>query len=75
MILPVYARVMFAGEIQSHLQVMYWAEVLPTLILPLTDTRAVLPPLGVSMEGEKDILGRWITQTEDAKFLATSGAI
>jgi len=63
-----YARGMTVRGIQSHLQEMYGAEVLPTLISSLTDAKAVFLPLGVSMEGEKDILAWWIAQTQGAKF-------
>lgn len=59
--------------VEAHLQEMYDAEVLPSLISSVTDAvadevKAVYLATGITMTGEKEVLGLWLAQTEGAKF-------
>src|SRR6266498_622946 len=58
-IISMYARGMTVREIQGHLQELYGVEVSPDLISRVTS--AIL-------EGNKEVLGLWIEETEGAKF-------
>jgi transposase-like protein len=66
-------------EIQAHLQELYDVQVSPDLISRVTDAlleevrewqsrKAVYVALALNIEGEKEVLGLWIEQTEGAKF-------
>lgn len=82
-ILSLYARGMTVREIQGHLVEMYGTEVSPSLISSITDAvlddvkvrdngavgiKAVYLALGIKLDGEKELLGIWIAQTEGARF-------
>jgi len=64
---------MTVREIQAHLEEMVGTEVSPSLISSVTDAvvdevKAVYLSIGITMDGEKEVLGAWLAQTEGAKF-------
>ncbi|TOP29080.1 IS256 family transposase, partial [Vibrio parahaemolyticus] len=74
-ILSLYAKGMTTLEIVATFKEMYDADVSPTLISKVTDSvleqvinKAVYLALGVNMEGQKELLGMWLSETEGAKF-------
>ncbi|MGL1250122.1 transposase, partial [Vibrio parahaemolyticus] len=69
------AKGMTTLEIVATFKEMYDADVSPTLISKVTDSvleqvinKAVYLALGVNMEGQKELLGMWLSETEGAKF-------
>jgi len=80
-IISLYARGMTVAEIQGHREELFGAEVSPGLILDVTDSvlaevkawqcrpvSAVYLALGVTLEGDKELLGLWLSPNEGAKF-------
>jgi putative transposase len=83
-IISMYARGMTTREIQGHLEEIYGIEVSPALISnPIVyldalrvkvrdeghvQNKAIYVVLGVNLEGQKEVLGLWVAQTEGAKF-------
>src|ERR687886_833158 len=65
-VLALYARGLSTREIQDHLEELYGVEVSPTLISNVT--KAVYVALGITVEGEKELLGLWLSESEGAKF-------
>ena len=76
-----YARGMTVREIQQHLGERYGTEISPSLISSVTDAvveevkqwqsrplDTVYLSIGINRQGEKEVLGLWIAQTEGAKF-------
>src|SRR6201997_3549979 len=78
-IISMYARGMTTREIQGHLEEIYGIEVSPlisnvdALMVKVRDedhiqNKAIYVVLGVNLEGQKEVLGLWVAQTEGAKF-------
>ena len=80
-VLSLYARGLTVREIRRHLEELYGVSVSPDLISRVTDAlrvkirdeglvrnKAVYLALAITCQGEKEVLGRWIEQTEGAKF-------
>src|SRR6266567_2214958 len=75
-VLSLYARGLSTRDMQGHLEELYGTEVSPTLISSITD--AVLDEvrtwqarplaLGITMDGAKELLGLWLSESEGAKF-------
>src|SRR5512135_805546 len=78
-VLALYARGQSTREIQAQLQELYGVEVSPALISNVTDAvhdevrawqsrplSAVYPILYFDLEGEKELLGLWMNETEGA---------
>ena len=80
-IIAMYARGMSVRDIRGHLEELYGLEVSPDLISRVTDAvldevkewrsralEAVYLALGITGDGEREVLGLWIAENEGAKF-------
>ena len=75
-ILSLYARGMSPRDIQAHFTEVYGVEVSPPLdalvvrsrVSGSVQNKAVYLALGINTEGEKELMGLWMAQTEGAKF-------
>ena len=72
-IIAMYARGMSTRDIQAHIEELYGIGVSAALRVKIRDeglvrNKAVYLAIGITCNGDKEVLGLWIEQTEGAKF-------